>query len=138
MPTRMSHWIIGTMFGLSLAVGAAGVTRADEDEDNYWGGYWKWYDGAYRPYYNRPRPLLYGSSSGPLYYGHAPPRTYSYSRVAPHIEPRGKIPYPSAGGETRGGISGPFLGPGHYYGPPIAPYYAPGQDRYGGMKYGWW
>jgi len=111
--------------GLSIAVVAPRAVAKDSDE--YWSGYWKWYDGPYRNYYNRPHDLRYGNSQPTLYYGHAPPP--SYNGADPPYQ-RGEPPH--IGNYT------PIYGPGHYYGPPIAPYYAPGRDRYAGVRYGWW
>jgi hypothetical protein len=112
-------------FGLPLVT--AGSAAFAHDGDEYWSGYWKWYDGPYRNYYNRPHDLRYGSSQPTLYYGHAPPR--SYDAAEPPYR-RGEPPH--IGNYT------PIYGPGHYYGPPIAPYYAPGRDTYAGVRYGWW
>lgn len=95
---------------LGIAVGAsvlfaASPARATFFQDEYWSGYWKWYGGAYEPYYAR-RP----------HYMYAPGRD-----GAPPVM-----------------TDKPFYGPGRYYGPSIAPYYAPGRVRYGKVHYGWW
>lgn len=43
----------------------------DWDRSGYWNNYWNWYDGSYRPYYNRSyRSSYYGSPYyGSSYYG---------------------------------------------------------------------
>jgi hypothetical protein len=112
--------------GLSLVT--AGSAAFAHDSDEYWSGYWKWYDGPYRNYYNRPHDLRYGNSEPTLYYGHAPPR--SNNGVEPPYR-RGEPPH--IGNYT------PIYGPGHYYGPAIAPYGGgPSRDTYAGVRYGWW
>jgi hypothetical protein len=50
-------------FGL-MAVTPAPQAQADE----YWDGYWGWYDNTYRPYtYRQFSPPNYGYYSGPAY-----------------------------------------------------------------------
>ena len=136
MRNLLRFLILSAMAGLSLTM-AQSVARADEDE--YWGGYWKWYDNTYRPYYGRPHSLRYGPSQPTLYYGHAPPAADEsipsnresvplYNR-APPTNYKAAPPAPAYR---------PYYGPGRYYGPSIFPYYAPGRNYYGSMKYGWW
>jgi hypothetical protein len=69
------------------------VGPAPANADDYWNGYWGWYDSTYRPYYSRryaysgpgygyyapnyaPAPA-YGYTYGPGYYG------YGYNSYAP-------------------------------------------------------
>jgi hypothetical protein len=112
-------------FGLSLVTAGSAVFAHDSDE--YWSGYWKWYDGPYRNYYNRPHDLRYSESQPTLYYGHAPPNNRGVDPPYQRGEP------PHIGNYT------PIYGPGHYYGPAIAPYGAgPSRDTYAGVRYGWW
>ena len=70
---------IAACLGAVLVVSMPAPTQADE----YWDGYWSWYDGSYRPYYARQyysRPDYYQPRygyypydgyyySGPRYYG---------------------------------------------------------------------
>jgi hypothetical protein len=55
---------------LVLGIAAAGALVAlgpapAQADDDYWDGYWSWYDGTYRPYYHRQyysyRPRYYDS-----------------------------------------------------------------------------
>lgn len=71
----MRRWmlIIATAIclgGLSLATEA---TPAQADD--YWDGYWGWYDGTYRPYVTRryysASPVYPAPYAGPSYYGPA-------------------------------------------------------------------
>jgi hypothetical protein len=89
--------------------------------DDYWDGYWSWYDGSYRPYYYRQ--------------GYYAPR-YSYG-------------YPGYGGYGYGGYGYPYDGfyggsryyGGNYYGTPNVGYRdfggAGGQVRVGPLRFGW-
>ena len=95
---------LGTAVAASLLL-LSPSARAEFDEDSHWGGYWKWYGGAYSGYYARRPHYLY-----------APGRD-----GAPPIM-----------------TDKPFYGPGRYYGPSIAPFYAPGRVSYGNVRYGWW
>jgi hypothetical protein len=85
-----------------LLVAEPKSARADE----YWDGYWSWYDGTYSPYYTRR--YYY---SDPYVYG-PPYRSYSYP--GPYVGPRyygeyygtprfGYRDYPGGGGQVRVG-----------------------------------
>jgi hypothetical protein len=93
-------------------VSAPQTTQADD----YWDGYWSWYDGSYRPYYYRQ--------------GYYAPR-YSYG-------------YPGYGyGYPRDGYyyGGPRYYGGNYYGTPNVGYRefrgGGGQVRVGPLRFGW-
>jgi hypothetical protein len=89
--------------------------------DDYWDGYWSWYDGSYRPYYYRQ--------------GYYAPR-YSYG-------------YPGYGGYQYGGYGYPYdtyyggsrYYGGNYYGTPNVGYRdfqgGGGQVRVGPLRFGW-
>src|SRR5215472_5524517 len=102
VPPDIAHWkerramlrtlrrlVLVASMGLPLL--AAGSPAAAHETDEYWQGYWKWYDGPYRNYYNRPHDLRYGNSQPTLYYGHSPPASFKgadppYQRgEPPHI-----------------------------------------------------
>jgi hypothetical protein len=130
MRNLFSRFRLGALSITLLLLAAVGV-QANDDE--WWGGYWRM-----SPDYNRPHPLRYSPSERTLYYGHAPPRTNDRDNGS---DATGRS-YDRYGNEyDRGPHIGnyhPFYGPGHYYGPAIDPYYAPGRVRYGMRKYGWW
>jgi hypothetical protein len=100
-----------------LAIGIDSRVQAQShDDDEYWGGYWR---------DHRPHPIRYAPYEPTLYYGHAPAARYRAAPLYPRRDPAI-------------GSYHPIYGPGRYYGPSIAPYYAPGRDTYGGVRYGWW
>ena len=88
---------------------------APASADDYWNGYWGWYDNTYRPYYTR---RYY---SGPAYGYYAPAPAYGY--YGP-------------------GYYGPAYAPygGAYYGGPaagVAVYPGGTAVRVGPMRFGW-
>ncbi len=83
-----------------LGAGVVTMTPATAQADDYWDGYWSWYDGSYRPYYYRQR--YYEPSYGyypydGYYYG---PRYYGNYYGTPRI---GYRDYPGGGGQVRVG-----------------------------------
>jgi hypothetical protein len=85
------------------------VTPAPVRADAYWDNHWRWYDGAYRPYYTR------------RYY--APP-TYYYPPAAPYY-----------GGTTYYyGPTYPSYGPSY----PYSTGYYGGGVQVGPLRFGWW
>jgi hypothetical protein len=71
--------VLGVAAWMSLLV----VMPVPVQADDYWNGYWGWYDNTYRPYYyhqySRPTFGAYYGSSGPYprYYGAPYPGYYS-------------------------------------------------------------
>lgn len=79
----MRSLITKTLAGVALLACFAVATPQDADaqvqirggrnwdRSGYWNNYWNWYDGSYRPYYNRGyRNSYYGSRyGGSPYYG---------------------------------------------------------------------
>ncbi|HLJ10354.1 MAG TPA: hypothetical protein VKU82_04160 [Planctomycetaceae bacterium] len=124
--------IVAAAVAVSLAAWASSAQANTDDE--WWGGYWRSY-----PYYDRPHPLRYAPYNPTIYYGHAPAGT---SRLPEEAVGKSGASYDRFGNPyTAGphiGSYHPIYGPGRYFGPSIAPFYAPGRDRYGTMKYGWW
>src|SRR5260370_41782691 len=107
---------LALMASFGLALIAAGPAAFAHDSDEYWSGYWKWYDGPYRNYYNRPHDLRYSESQQTLYYGHAPPNNKGADRPYQRGDP------PHIRNYT------PIYGPGHHFGPAIPPTVPAGQD----------
>jgi len=98
---------------IAVCLGAALVvsTPAPAQADEYWDGYWSWYDGSYQPYYSRQyysRPTYYqprygyypydGNYYGGNYYGG--PR---YSREYYGTPRAGYQEFPGSGGQVRVG-----------------------------------
>ena len=94
----MSSWfrilMLSLLVGTSLAVVGPSSAKADE----YWDGYWGWYDNTYRPYTYRqynyyPRDYYYGgpySGYGRSYYSYPPARYYGGPNVGVYdYAPRG-------------------------------------------------
>ena len=57
--------------GLAVAALLTITGAARADHDDYWGGYWGWYDDSYSPYYRR-----YSSRPNYRSYGYRPNRYY--------------------------------------------------------------
>lgn len=49
MKTIMRLLLLSSVLAIPLAL----PDKAVADDDDYWDGYWSWYDGTYRPYYHR-------------------------------------------------------------------------------------
>jgi hypothetical protein len=100
---------------ISLAVGFSMLNIAPTPvrANDYWDGYWGWYDSSYAPGYGR-----YYSSSGPYYGG------------AYYGGPYNSAPY----------YGGPYYG-GAYYGTPRVGYtnygYGRSAVRVGPVRFGW-
>ena len=101
------------LLAVVLGVGLLVLLPAPAAADDYWPGYWGWYDNVYRPYYTRQYS----------YYG----PTYSYptpSYPAPAYGYYGPSYYPY--GAYYGG---PAVGVGVYPGGSVA--------RVGPLRFGW-
>jgi hypothetical protein len=109
--------ILGIAAAGALVVLAPAPVQADDDD--YWDGYWSWYDGTYRPYYHR------------RYYS-ARPRYYDDG-------------YYGDGYYDRSYSGGYYYGPryrygGEYYGTPRFGYRefpGGGQVQVGALRFGW-
>lgn len=124
MKSLMRTCLLGAIIGLSFLT--IGPTRAQADD--YWDGYWGWYDNTYRPYYYRQyyrSPYYGGAYYGPSYYG---PSYYGGAYYGG---------YPSYGYY---GYPGYRYG-GAYYGTPNIGYRdfggGGGQVRVGPVQFGW-
>jgi hypothetical protein len=82
-----------------LAAGWGSVAPPAAQADDYWDGYWSWYDGSYRPYYYRQRYYgpSYGSNPYGSYYGSP---YYGNYYGTPRI---GYQDFPGSGGAVRVG-----------------------------------
>jgi len=110
----MRRWILTLTTAACLAVlSLACVPTRTAQADEYWDGYWSWYDGTYRPYYSR-RYYAEPYYSGPSYgyygpsYGNYPGGAYYYGRPRYYGEYYGTPnfgyrDYPGAGGQVRVG-----------------------------------
>jgi hypothetical protein len=107
---RQWIWILATATCLSAA--SVTVDAASAQADDYWDGYWSWYDGTYRPYvtrryyYSAPHTTYYGPYYGPSY-GYYPGDGYYYGRRyygdyygTPNF---GYRDFPGGGGQVRVG-----------------------------------
>jgi hypothetical protein len=112
----MTRFFRQLMVATILAISALTVPAVSKADD-YWDGYWGWYDGSYRPYYTRrhysyPAYSYYDGYYGDPYYYGSPYRRGYYGR--------------------RGGI---------YYGTPDFGYRdfrgGGGQVNVGGLRFGW-
>ena len=109
----------------ALGLAALVVSPAPAQADDYWDGYWGWYDNTYRPYYYRQYSRY--PAGGGYTYGHSAYAYPGYSYGSPYYG--GASPY-------WGGRYG-----GAYYGTPNAGYSDFG--RYGGrvnvgpLSFGW-
>ena len=118
----MRHWIWIVTAATCLSAFSLAVDIKPAQADEYWDGYWSWYDGTYRPYYSR-------RAYSPYTYGY--PGNYS--------SPYGYSPY---GGNYYPG-DGYYYGRryGDYYGTPNVGYGAlpggAGQVRVGPLRFGW-
>ncbi len=75
----MRRLLLNLAIAASLGIGAIVLTPNSAKADDYWDGYWSWYDGSYRPYYYRrsygpsydyyPYDGYYGSRYYGNYYG---------------------------------------------------------------------
>jgi len=106
----MRRW----MFMLTITACFAALTLASvprsAQADEYWDGYWSWYDGTYRPYYTRryyADPYYYGPYTGPSYgyysggvYYYGRPRYYGEYYGTPNF---GYSDFPGGGGQVRVG-----------------------------------
>lgn len=81
----MNTFVRTSLFSLVVGLSLVALCPAPATAQEYWPGYWSWYDTTYRPYYYRqyysgpayryPPPPAYGYYDGPAYYG-APYGTY--------------------------------------------------------------
>jgi hypothetical protein len=94
MKTLIRHLAVAAVLGASLIGPSAPAAKAEDQEEGYWGHYWKWYDETYQPYYNRRFSdrrgpgYVYPNVATPYYYGghttYGPSPTYPYtSRAVP-------------------------------------------------------
>jgi hypothetical protein len=101
--------LVSTLLGLSLVA----LSPSSSQADDYWDGYWGWYDNTYRPYYYRQ----YYYAPRYDYYGPAYPSYGYYDR------------YPG------------YRYRGNYYGTPNFGYRdfggGGGQVRVGPLRFGW-
>lgn len=108
----MRNWIWIATAAALMTAGLFMVEPKSATADEYWDGYWGWYDGTYRPYvtrryYSSPSaaygsPYYYGPS-----YGYYPRDRYYYGRPyygeyygTPNF---GYRDYPGSGGQVRVG-----------------------------------
>jgi hypothetical protein len=96
----MRRLVYSLAIAACLGAGSVFLTPAPAQADDYWDGYWSWYDGSYRPYYYRQR--VYGPSYGyypydGYYYG---PR---YSGNYYGTRDLGYRDFPGSGGQLRVG-----------------------------------
>jgi hypothetical protein len=49
----MNVWIRNLFLGVVLAIPLSIAGTSSVKADDYWDGYWSWYDNTYRPYYYR-------------------------------------------------------------------------------------
>jgi hypothetical protein len=115
--TRKSLIPVALLCGLTAGQRALGQVAPN----GYWQNYWNWYDGTYRPYYQRRQSLGYvqGGYAVPGYFN-----TYGNPAV------NGMSPYPS--GLIYTAPSGPTLNSG------LFPHTAPPPGTTSPMPYGWW
>jgi len=112
--TLLRNALLAIVLGLSLLSLGAPTVKADD----YWDGHWTWYDGSYRPYYQRyytARPYTSAYYGRPAYYGngyYSPAPSYGY--------------YGPAYGGYYGGAYGPTYG------------YGGVQTRVGPVRLGWY
>jgi hypothetical protein len=57
----MRRLLLNLAIAASLGIGSIMLMPSSVKADDYWDGYWSWYDGSYRPYYYR---RSYGPSYG--------------------------------------------------------------------------
>jgi len=81
-----------------LGAGWVGITPATAQADDYWDGYWSWYDGSYRPYYYRQR--YYEPYGYYPYDGYYSPRSYGNYYGTQRF---GYRDYQGSGGQVRVG-----------------------------------
>ena len=114
MITFIRTLLLSAVVGLSLVTLAPSPAQGDD----YWNGYWSWYDNTYRPYYYKQ--YYYGPGYSVRSYSN-----YYYSPAYP--------------GYTYAPGYGPYYGP--YYGTPRVGYapgpYGGGTVRVGPMRFGW-
>src|SRR5262245_24740297 len=103
----MNTFLRPLFFGLVMTASLAVMPSPAARSDDYWNGYWGWYDTTYQPYYTR----RYYSGPAYTYYGAAPGYTYY-------------------------GPGYNYYGPGYYYGPGTYGYYAPYGRYYGAPRAG--
>ena len=117
----MRHLLFTLTAAAALLALSPAIDSKPAHADDYWDGYWSWYDGTYRPYVTRryySTPYEYGYAvpyPGPSYYGP------SY-RYLPGDYYYGRRYY------------------GDYYGTPNVGYYdfpGGGQVRVGPLRFGW-
>lgn len=106
-------WLRNTLLAAAIVGPLLSVAPAPVQADDYWNGYWGWYDNTYAPGYGR-----YYTYSRPYYGG-----TY-------YSSPYYSSPYYSA----------PYYGPS-YYGVPGAGVQVYGRRaavNVGPVRFGWW
>jgi hypothetical protein len=112
----MTRLLTTTFLAAVLSVSALAVPSTAKADD-YWDGYWGWYDGSYRPYYTR--------------------RYYTYPRTGYYASPYGGY---YGGGYYDGGYYGRRYR-SNYYGTPNIGYRdfrgGGGQVNIGGLRFGW-
>ena len=120
----MNAWIRNSLLATALGLSLLAIGPQPAQADDYWDGYWGWYDNTYRPYYYRQyarSPYYGGATYGGAYYGGYPSTAYY-------------------GGYPSGAYYGGYRG-GAYYGTPSFGYSdfrgGAGAVRVGPMTFGW-
>lgn len=112
----MTTFIRTLLLSAVVAISLVAVAPSNVRGDDYWNGYWSWYDNTYRPYYYRQ--YYYGPGYGVRSYSYYGPGYYG-NYYAPGYSP--------------------YYGP--YYGTPRFGYapgsYGGGAVRVGPMRFGW-
>ena len=110
----MQRWILILTMTVCLGAMSLAVGATPAQADDYWDGYWSWYDGTYRPYMTRryysASPVYRSPYYGPYYgpsYGYYPGDGYYYGRRyygdyygTPNL---GYRDFPGGGGQVRVG-----------------------------------
>ena len=89
MRTTVYCLAFSAALGAFLFDPALSTANAADQEEGYWGHYWRWYDETYQPYYNRRflnrrgPGYVYPNATLPYYYGghttYGPSPTYPYT-----------------------------------------------------------
>jgi hypothetical protein len=110
----MKSWIRTLLLTAVAAAGQALISSPPaQADDDYWDGYWSWYDGTYQPYYHY------------------------------RVSPRYSMGYPYRDGyydSFSSGYYGPRYRYGTYYGAPRVGYREfgpPAQVQVGPIRFGW-
>jgi hypothetical protein len=99
MNALLRMFLFSTVVGLLLVA----LRPAPAGADDYWNGYWGWYDNTYRPYYYRQ--YSYGPAYGypPPAYGYYGPSYYNYGPYGYYGAPRAGVSVYPGGAAVRVG-----------------------------------